>query len=103
MRLLAAAEREDWDAMTATDSDDQADSGFFDQAYDDAMKMELKSEEAWKGRDMSNLYPSQSFPVDGKLQYSSPCKLCKESDVYKAMPMFGFLHDLLFTLGTPDF
>ena len=52
--------------MTATDSDDQEESGFFDQAYDNAMKMELKSQEAWKGRDMSNLYPSQSFPRNGK-------------------------------------
>lgn len=63
--------------MTATDSDDQEESGFFDQAYDDAMKMELKSEEAWKGRDMSNLYPSQSFPLNGICARSPSCKLCK--------------------------
>ena len=57
--------REDWDADTGTDSDDQEDPGFFDQAYDDAMKMELQSEDAWKGRDMANLYPSQAAPLNG--------------------------------------
>lgn len=51
--------------MTATDSDDQDEPGFFDQAYDDAMKMELRTQDAWKGRDMANLYPSQGAPLDG--------------------------------------
>lgn len=59
--------------MTATDSDDQEkeDPGFFDQAYDDAMKLELRSEDAWKGRDLSNLYPSQSFPANGNTRSQS--------------------------------
>ena len=53
-------ESDGWDAATATDSDDQATSsssgedvgpGYFDKAYDEAMRSELSSYQAMKVAD----------------------------------------------------